>query len=204
MMEGNVRGRTLAGDRKPSALDERRKERRLSSDRRKSGPKMVDVESTRREGRAGRRRLSDSSRRTSRGNKAAALRRERSALRPPVAGHPGIGRASLPARFPAPALMAPTERAPWPALLPPPPPTPRGEAPSGEGGVIAMEQEEEKEDKRFDAAGGAGEADWTPERVTEAARAILSDDMEMQTRYRCKPGTLYNKDDGRCTGKGGR
>ncbi|CAM9212999.1 unnamed protein product, partial [Scytosiphon promiscuus] len=103
-MEDIVRGRSLVGDRRPSALEEKRKERRLSSDRRKSGPKLFDVESTRREGRAGRRRLSDSTRRTSRGNKAAALRRERSALRPPIAGHPGIGRASLPARFPAPTL----------------------------------------------------------------------------------------------------
>ncbi|CAN0408539.1 unnamed protein product, partial [Ectocarpus sp. 13 AM-2016] len=61
------RGRAPAGDRK--TLEGRRRERRLSADRRKSGPKATDVESMRQDGKAGRRRLSDNNRRTSKGNK---------------------------------------------------------------------------------------------------------------------------------------
>ncbi|CAM9673984.1 unnamed protein product, partial [Hapterophycus canaliculatus] len=130
--------------------------------------------------------------RTRRGNTAAALRRERGALRPPIAGHPGIGRASLPARFPAPVtgVVAPTAtaavRPPLPLLpLPPPPPPPPGAPPSGESEVVAMEQEEEEErqeEQRLDETGAGHGADWTPERVKEAARAILSDDRRLQTR----------------------
>lgn len=125
----------------------------MSSDRRKSGPKAVDVSSTLLDGKAGRRRLSANHRRTSRSNKAAALRRERGQLRPPLVeeGHRGIGRASIPATATA------------------------------DDGVIAMEQEKQEEEK--EEKGDGREGSWTPEKVAEAAKAILSDDRQLQIRY---------------------
>lgn len=154
------RGRP-SGERKSLTLDERRKERRASSDRRKSGPKAVDVSSLR-DGKAGRRRLSADHRRTSRSNKAATLRRERGQPRPPLIGHRGIGRASLPARLPRAATAV----------------VPAAESKAhDDGGVAAMEEQGEEK------AGEDHEGSWTPEKVAEAARVILGDDRQLQIRY---------------------
>eukprot|EP00752_Nemacystus_decipiens_P018755 g16815.t1 len=167
------RGRP-AGDRKSLSLDERRKERRVSSDRRKSGPKAVDVSSSVLEGKAGRRRQSASNRRTSRSNKAAALRRERGQPRPPLVGHRGIGRASLPARLPPPTTAVLAAAADGKA---------QGD---DDGGLVAMEQEEQEQEqvaveKTEDTSDGP-EGAWTPERVAEAVQAILGDDRRSQMR----------------------
>ncbi len=155
--------------------------------RRKSGPKAVDVEFVREDGKAARRRLSDAKRRTSKSSKAAALRRERGQLRPPLNGLRGIGRASLPARLPqetvapAPAADAAAEAAAA---------TPAG----GDAGVVAMEQdkdegeggggdgENEAGDDARQGGRGDGEGRWTPEMVAEAAKAILGDDRQLQIR----------------------
>lgn len=174
-MDTTSRGRP-AGDRKSLTLDERRKERRASSDRRKSGPKAVDVSSSVEEGKADRRRLSANHRRTSRSNKAAALRRERGQLRPPLVGHRGIGRASLPARLPPPA----------PAVLAAAAGGDTAHDDDAAAGVEAMEQEDQVTvEKAEDMTGDSGreEGSWTPERVAEAVKGILSDDRQSQTRY---------------------
>lgn len=159
------RGRP-AGDRKSSTLDERRKDRRASSDRRKSGPKAVDVASSLLDGRAGRRRLSANQRRTSRSNKAAVLRRERGQLRPPLVGHRGIGRASLPARLPQASAAAAAGTA------------------RDEQGVVAMEQDKEEEEvgEKTRDTGDRHQCSWTPGKVAEAAKAILGDDRQLQAR----------------------
>eukprot|EP00903_Cladosiphon_okamuranus_P005981 g5903.t1 len=165
------RGRLAAGERKSLTLDERRKERRVSSDRRKSGPKAVDVASTVLDGKAGRRRLSASHRRTSKSNKAAALRRERGQPRPPLVGHRGIGRASLPARL---SQAAAAEIAAAVAV--------GATASAGDDGAVAMEQEDMVEKSEEGGDGREGEGSWTPERVAEAAKAILCDDKQLQIR----------------------
>ncbi|CAB1112625.1 unnamed protein product [Ectocarpus sp. CCAP 1310/34] len=167
------RGRAPPGDRK--TLEERRKERRLSADRRKSGPKATDVESMRQDGKAGRRRLSDNRRRTSKGNKAATLRRERRSLRPPLAGHPGMGRASLPARFGAPPAAAAAAAAAEPATA----------MSQQDVGVVVMNLDKERQEEEKKPAEETGEGDdahWTPEMVTEAAKVILGGDRQDQIR----------------------
>lgn len=172
------RGRAPAGDRR--TLEERRRERRLSADRRKSGPKATDVESMRQDGKAGRRRLSDNHRRTSKGNKAATLRRERTSLRPPLVGHPGMGRASLPARFAPP--LAKTKASP-PAAAAAEPATTRSQR---DAVVVAMDEDKEEEEEEKKPAGETGEGDnphWTPEMVTEAAKVILGGDRQQQVRW---------------------
>lgn len=168
------RGRPV-GERKSLTLDERRKERRASSDRRKSGPKAVLASL---EGKEGRRRLSANHRRTSRSNKAAALRRERGQPRPPLVGHRGIGRASLPARLPPPTAAAVVA------------------GKEAHDGVVAMVEQEEQEvvveklEKTEGTGDGGGhEGSWTPERVAEAVKAILSDDRQSQLRYCCTTST---------------
>ncbi|CAN0486302.1 unnamed protein product, partial [Ectocarpus sp. 8 AP-2014] len=173
------RGRAPAGDRK--TLEGRRRERRLSADRRKSGPKATDVESMRQDGKAGRRRLSDNHRRTSKDNKAATLRRERSSLRPPMAGHPGMGRASLPARFAAP-LLAKQRATPHAAAAAAEPATAR---PQQDVATVAMDldkEEQKEEPKPAEEAGEGDDAHWTPEMVTEAAKVILGGDRQHQIR----------------------
>ncbi|CAN0342179.1 unnamed protein product, partial [Ectocarpus fasciculatus] len=170
-----------AGGRK--TLEDRRRERRLSADRRKSGPKATDVESMRQDGKAGRRRLSDNHRRTSKGNKAATLRRERSSLRPPLVGHPGMGRASLPARVAAPLAAAKKSATPPAAAAAAAAAEPA--ATSSQQDVVtavAMDQEEEEGEKPAGEAGGGDDAHWTPEMVTEAARVILGGDRQHQLR----------------------
>ncbi|CAM9330642.1 unnamed protein product, partial [Ectocarpus sp. 12 AP-2014] len=175
------RGRAPAGDRK--TLEGRRRERRLSADRRKSGPKASDVESMRQDGKAGRRRLSDNHKRTSKGNKAATLRRERSSLRPPLVGHPGMGRASLPARFAAPLLAK--QRATPPAAAAAAAAEPATARSQQDVAVAAMDldKEEHKEEaKPAEEMGEGDDAHWTPEMVTEAAKVILGGDRQHQVR----------------------
>ena len=112
--------------------------------------------------------MSGTHRRDSR-NKATARRRERSELRPPLGAHPGIGRASLPARLSAPGVVAPAR--------------PEVEVDDArkadEGGVVAMQQdnpEEEGEEEKVE------EGRWTPEMVEEAARGVLGQDRQLQLR----------------------
>ncbi|CAM9162670.1 unnamed protein product, partial [Laminaria digitata] len=151
-----------AAARRRSANPSERKsvDRRSRSNRRKSGPKSVDLETNRQEGKEGRRRMSGTHRRDSR-SKATARRRERSELRPPLGAHPGIGRASLPARLsaPGPGVVA---VAPAPAVVVD---IEIDEAQKEDGGgVEAMQQDKSEEEEK------AEEARWTPEMVEEAAR----------------------------------
>lgn len=116
--------------------------------------------------------MSGTHRRDSR-NKATARRRERIELRPPLGAHPGIGRASLPARLSAPGVV---------------PPAPAGEVEvdieidevqhGDGGGVEAMQQDKPEEE----TGKVEEEARWTPEMVEEAARGILGDDRQLQLR----------------------
>lgn len=117
--------------------------------------------------------MSDTHRRKSK-SKAAARRRERSELRPPLPGHPGIGRASLPSRLPAPMMSARAEPAEQPAVaavvrLP--------EATAEDVGKTDLVQPMDEDDKEHDGAR------WTPEMVAEAARGILGDDTLLQLRF---------------------
>lgn len=166
-----------ASNARRAAVDRKSIERRSRSNRRKSGPKSADVETSRQGGIEGRRRMSDTHRRNSR-NKAAVRRRERSELRPPLAGgHPGIGRSSLPARLPPARFSNQTARA-------------SGDAVAGDSvavaeksdGVEAMQQDEQEEKKPTEEE-EEEEARWTPEMVAEAARGILGPDRQLQLRY---------------------
>lgn len=168
--------------RRRSASERKSVDRRSRSDRRKSGPKSVDLETNRQEGKEGRRRMSGTHRRDSR-NKATAKRRERSELRPPLGAHPGIGRASLPARLSA------------PGVVPPAPPadeievdTEIDEVQQADGGGVEAMQQDKPEGE------GEGEkveedARWTPEMVEEAARGILGEDRQLQLRCGRMDGT---------------
>lgn len=146
------------------------------------------MELVRGDGKAARRRLSDAKRRTSKSSKAAALRLERAQLRPPMVGHRGIGRASLPARLPqataatAAAAAAAAEVAAAEAAAV----TPEGD----NGGVVGMEQDKDGgrggggdcENEAKEMASGRGDGQWTPEMVAEAAKAILGNDRQLQIR----------------------
>lgn len=168
--------------RRRSASERKSVDRRSRSNRRKSGPKSVDLETNRQEGKEGRRRMSGTHRRDSR-NKATAKRRERSELRPPLGAHPGIGRASLPARLSAPGVV--------------PPAPPAGEVEvdieiddvqqTDGGGVEAMQQD--KPEGEGEGEKVEEDARWTPEMVEEAARGILGEDRQLQLRCGRMDGT---------------
>ncbi|CAN0250356.1 unnamed protein product [Pylaiella littoralis] len=162
--------------------DERRRERRASSERRKSGPKVVDIEWTRQDGKAGRRRQSDQHRRASKSNKAAALRHERGQLRPPLAGH--SGRASLRGSCLPPATTTTASATEAAAATAAAAATSKEES----RGIVTMEvakqeEEEGKEEEGRKKGDGSSEAEWTPDMVAEAAQAVLGDDRQLQIRH---------------------
>lgn len=127
--------------------------------------------------------MSGTQRRNSK-SRAAAMRRERSELRPPVTGQRGIGRASLPARLTAPMMVAndgPAE----------PTPNPPGDearraavGADHDSSVEAMQVEEagQKKDKQTNRSKENDDATWTPEMLEKAAREILGDDKQLQFR----------------------
>lgn len=154
-------------------------ERNSRSSRRKSGPKSYDVENVRAEGRESRRRLSKDLRRTSKGNRVAALRRL-SVGRPPLSALPRmtkLGGATTP-RVSSAVTTAVNGTSTIVVV-----------GGIGFGKVGQLQAARENVGNGEVQQAGLEEVEdptWTVEMVAEAARGIMSGDHLSQLRSGCK------------------
>lgn len=58
----------------------------------------------------------------------------------------------------------------------------------------AEQEEEGKTEAKVGGGGGGGEGSWTPEKVAEAAKAVLGDDRQLQIRYAVNNGRFRERD----------